>query len=139
MNLTIKNFKSWSTDDGGGYQFTLYDDKTKIAFVHNAGCGGCIDMTYVHPSYETLLNYHVASLPPITYEEDKFDCTIDLLMEELVSAYEVAKRMSKAAKKGILFRLNTDSKFSFRSLNTLDLDKAKTYLDKKFPQQYQLV
>jgi hypothetical protein len=96
-------------------------------------------MTYVHPSYETLLNYHVASLPQITYEEDKFDCTIDLLMEELVSAYEVAKRMSKAAKKGILFRLNTDSKFSFRTINTLDLDKAKAYLDKKFPQQYQLI
>lgn len=139
MNLTIKNFKSWSTDEGGGYQFSLYNDKTKIAHVHNAGFGGCIDMHYEDASYEAMLDAYVATLPPITYQEDKFDCTIDLLMEELVSAYEVAKRMSRAAKKGILFRLNTDDKFSFRSLNTLDLEKAKAYLDKKFPQQYQLV
>ena len=38
--LAIKGLKTWTTYDGGGYQFNLYRNNKKVAFVHEAGVGG---------------------------------------------------------------------------------------------------
>ena len=56
--FTIKNFKSWSSHDGGGYQFTLYVDGKKFAFVTNDGWGGPIDVKCIFASQlDSLVNY----------------------------------------------------------------------------------
>jgi hypothetical protein len=49
------------------------------------------------------------------------------------------KKLAKAKKKGTTFKLLTDGNGVFRTLNVLDVAKAKEYLDSKFPNQYQLI
>ena len=62
-----------------------------------------------------------------------------MYFDEIVNQYEMDKKLAKAKKKGTTFKLLTDGKGVFRTLNVLDLEKAKQYLDSKFPNQYQLI
>jgi hypothetical protein len=163
LKFTIKNLKTWSTHDGGGYQFSLYLNDKKFAFVHNDGNGGeveveCLDVDapkveistwtdkdgkvhgwHVTPHY-ALLSAYVKGLPKWeSYTGDLVHVTIGMFMDTLVNNYEFDKKLAKAKKKGIVFKLNTDSNRTFRSINTLDMDIALSYLNKKFPNAYQFV
>jgi hypothetical protein len=65
-----------------------------------------------------------------------FDHDTDTAIGILVEEYE----MSKHRKKGILFRLLTDSENAFRTITTHDMDKAVAFLDKQYGQgKYLLV
>ena len=136
---TIKSLKTWATDDGGDYQCTVYLDGKKLAYVHNDGNGGCLNIKYFDAVGEKTLSNHVAALPPMIYDGETLEYDADIFIEELVSAYEVEKKIVKAKKKGIVFRLLSDEKLTFRTINTLDHVKASTYLDKNFPSQYQII
>ena len=136
--FTIKNFKSWSSHDGGGYQFTLYVDGKKFAIVTNDGWGGPIDVDCIFKSQlQSLIDY--VSQFKCEYQGETFNKTLDIFMDELVSEYEMNKKLQRAKKKGITFKLLTDSKDVFRILNVLDMEKAKAYLDAKFPNNYQFI
>jgi hypothetical protein len=151
MSFEIKAFKTWSTHDGGGYQFNLYHNKKKFAFVHNDGNGGCIDITFAdgksHVDHETpnakIWQDHVKSLGKwkskwgITSNGTEwFDHDTDTAIGILVEEYE----MSKYRKKGILFRLLTDGEGTFRTIKTHDMDLAVNHLDKTFGKgKYELV
>jgi hypothetical protein len=163
LKFTIKNLKTWATHDGGGYQFSLYLNDKKFAFVHNDGNGGeveveCLDINapkveittwtdkegndhkwLVTPHY-ALLSAYVRGLPKWEcFSGDLEHVTIGIFMDELVNSYELDKKLAKAKKKGIVFKLNTDSKGTFRTINTLNMDIALSHLNKKFPNSYQLV
>ena len=150
MTFQIKAFKSWNTYDGGGYQFNLYHDKKKFAFVHNDGNGGCIDIEFSdgkhHMDHDTpnakIWNDHVKSLGQWKSKwgaingTEYFDYDTDTAIGLLVEEYEMAKHR----KKGILFKLLTDNEGSFRTINTHDMDVALAYLDKQFGKgKYELV
>ena len=164
-NFTIKGLKTWATYDGGGYQFNLYLDGKKFAWVHNDGNGGmisveCFDTTapkveingwfdkenniqhkfMATPNYAMLQNY-VKTLPQ--WEGilgEMMDMDVELWVEKLLQDYEWEKKLVKAKKKGTTFRLNTDNLNEFRAISTLDVAKAIQYLDKKFGNQnYQLI
>jgi hypothetical protein len=150
MTFQIKAFKSWSTHDGGGYQFNLYHNKKKFAFVHNDGHGGCIDIEFSDAPYPNwtdtqnakIWDDHVKSLGKWKSSfgaingVEWFDHTDDTAIGILVEEYE----MAKYRKKGILFKLLTDSEGSFRTINTHDMDEAVVYLDKQFGKgKYELV
>ena len=160
-NFTIKGFKTWATYDGGGYQFTLHLDGKKFAFVHNDGNGGdvqvdCFDINEpkveclstwddktifkATPNYALLHNY-VRSLPKWKGFDGKeeYTMTMGIWIDEIVNQYEMDKKLAKAKKKGTTFKLLTDGNGVFRTLNVLDVAKAKEYLDSKFPNQYQLI
>lgn len=163
LKFTIKNLKTWSTHDGGGYQFSLYLNDKKFAFVHNDGNGGdveveCLDIDapkveistwtdkdgnvhkwLVTPNY-ALLDAYVKGLPKWeSYTGDFVHETIGMFMDTLVNNYEFDKKLAKAKKKSIVFKLNTDSNRTFRTINTLDMNIALTYLNAKFPNAYQFV
>lgn len=144
MSFEIKAFKHWATDDGGGYQFNLYHNKKKFAFVHNDGNGGCIDIRFADANYP---HNHETPFAKIWFDHVKslgqwksdfgaingtewFDHDTDTAIGILVEEYE----MSKHRKKGILFRLLTDSDNAFRTIKTHDMDLAKTALDRQFGQ-----
>lgn len=135
-NFQIKAFKHWNTDDGGGYQFNLYLDKKKFAYVHNDGNGGCIDIRFENPANEAIWDDHVKSLGQWHSSfgaidgKEWFDHDTDTAIGILVKEYE----MSKHRKKGILFRLSDDSDNSFRTIKTHDMDLAVEHLDKTFGQ-----
>ena len=141
-NFQIKGFKDWATHDGGGYQFNLYHDKKKFAFVHNDGNGGMIEMQFTSDANEAIWDAYVKSLGQwkSSFGEingtEWFDHDTDTAIGILVEEYE----MSKYRKKGILFRLLEDSKNSFRTIKTHDMDLAVSHLDKTFGKgKYQLV
>jgi len=67
------------------------------------------------------------------------DTTADIFMDELVNEFEFAKKLAKAKKKGVTFRLLSDRSNVFRTLNVLDIDRAKQYLDQNFPNNYALI
>jgi hypothetical protein len=148
MNFTIKGFKTWNTDDGGGYQFNLYLDNKKFAYVHNDGNGGCIDLKFydtkwmggqytweespsliVWNKYVKSLGQWKSSFGAINGVE-WFDHSDDTAIGILVKEFE----MSKYRKKGILFRLLTDSEGSFRTIKTQDMELAMRELNKHFGQ-----
>jgi len=161
-NFTIKGLKTWASREGGGYQFNLYLDGKKFAWVHDDGNGGETDVTcfdeqssekvdcistwddktifQASPNYALLHNY-VRSLPKWKGFDGKeeYTMTMGIWIGELLQAYEMEKKLAKAKKKGITFKLLTDGEGVFRTLNVLDLEKAKQYLDSKFPNQYQLI
>ena len=69
MNFEIKGFKSWQTDDGGGYQFNLYRNGKKFAWVHNDGNGGCVDINF----YDTKImsgKYSYVESPSVKIWDD---------------------------------------------------------------------
>ena len=128
MKFDIKGFKTWSTHDGGGYQFNLYLDGKKFAFVHNDGNGGMIDIEFDHPKNEGIWNEYVASFGQWDCLGSMIDHDTDIVVDKLVNDYEMDKRR----KKGILFRLVKDGESTYRTINTLDIDIAKTQLAKQF-------
>ena len=149
MSFEIKAFKHWQTEDGGGYQFNLYHNKKKFAFVHNDGNGGCIDIRFADSDtnwkespFKTIWDDYVKSLGKwkSSFGEingvEWFDHDSDTAIGILVEEYE----MSKYRKKGILFRLLTDSEGSFRTITTHDMDVAVKHLDDTFGKgNYELV
>lgn len=139
MNLTIKSFKTWSTNDGGGYQFNLYKDGKKIAFVHNDGNGGEIQIDWLDEGAKKSIIEYVKSLSKIELGDVTIDSTVGILMDDLVNKHEWEKKLARHRKQGILFRLLSDPKESFRTIKTLDMDRAKAYLDKTYPNSYILV
>lgn len=142
MNFQIKSFKSWHTNDGGGYQFNLYLDGKKFAWVHNDGNGGCIDIQFSDANYPYITDTkngkiwgeYVKSLGQWKSEFgeingcDSFDHDTDTAIGLLVEQYEI----NKERKKGILFRLSTDAENAFRIIKTHDLDLATKQLNKMF-------
>jgi hypothetical protein len=142
MSFEIKAFKDWATHDGGGYQFNLYYNKKKFAFVHNDGNGGMIEMEFsdgkhhmdndtpngkIWDDYVKSLGQWKSSFGEINGTE-WFDYDTDIAIGKLVEEYEMAKHR----KKGILFRLVNDSENSFRTIKTQDADLAVNQLDKMF-------
>jgi hypothetical protein len=139
--FTIKNFKTWSTHDGGGYQFTLYYDGRKFAFVHNDGNGGWVEVNCENKEDQNRFDSFIDNLPKwkSSIDGSDMDMTSDIFMDELVNEYELAKKLAKAKKKGTTFKLLTDGKGMFRTLNVLDLTQARKYLDSQFPNNYTLI
>jgi hypothetical protein len=139
--FTIKNFKTWSTHDGGGYQFTLYYDGKKFAFVHNDGNGGWIEVDCYNKEDQKLFDDYISILPKwkSSIDGSEMNVTNDIFMDELVNEYELAKKLAKAKKKGTPFRLLTDKENMFRTLNVSDLSQAKQYLDSQFSEGYILL
>jgi hypothetical protein len=71
--------------------------------------------------------------------KEEYTMTMGIWIDEILQAYEMDKKLQKAKKKGTTFKLLTDGEGVFRTLNVLDLEKAKQYLDSKFPNQYKFI
>jgi hypothetical protein len=103
-------------------------DGKKFAFVHNDGNGGMIDIEFDHPKNEDIWDEYVASFGQWDCLGSMIDHDTDIVVDKLVNDYE----MNKRRKKGILFRLVKDGESTYRTINTLDIDIAKTQLAKQF-------
>ena len=139
--LTIKGLKTWETYEGGGYQFNLYRNNKKIAFVHEAGVGGCLYIDWSDEQAKADIEGYVKTLPKIQMEDMDLalSVTVDIFLDDLVSEYEWEKKLKRYRKQGILFRFLTDPEKSFRVLKTPDIEKAKEVLNRKYPNQFVLV
>lgn len=120
MEFTIKGLKEWRTHDGGGYQFTLLLDGKKIAFIHNDGNGGEIDIQECTKENREILTDYCLTLPKIKsyFSNEMVNVSVDIFLAGLVDSTVNAKRIASDRKKGLLFKLNTDTAdISYRILN----------------------
>lgn len=148
MDFEIKGFKDWQSNEGGGYQFNLYFNKRKFAWVHNAGEGGMIDMTFADSDstwkdspFKSIWDEYVKSLGQwkSSFSEDSYDYCTDTAIGEMVEQYEFAKVLKKARKKGVPFRLLADPPLEFSTVTTLDPVLAQKWLDDNYPNNYELL
>lgn len=148
MNFEIKGFKDWQSREGGGYQFNLLLDGKKFAWIRNDGNGGNIDITFADSDstwkdspFKTIWDEYVKSLGQwkSTFSDSEYDHCTDTALGEMVEKYEFAKALKKASKKGIPFRLLTDSPLEFSAVTTLDPVLAKKWLDENYPNNYELL
>ena len=138
-NFTIKGLKTWETYDGGGYQFNLYLDGKKFAWVDEQGHGGCMDVSYYAEGNQQILEDYVATMPEYDYCGITLKPSVEGWISRLLATHEHNKKIAKLRKKAILFRLKSDDQNNFRTLTTLDMNKAKAWLDKNHPDQYELI
>lgn len=140
MDFKIKGLKTWDTSDGGGYQFTLNVDGKKFAFVHNGGEGGPVDVEYFGVGSQARLEAHVASIPQYEFSGVSYTHNVETFLDQLLENFEKEKLLAKAKRKGTVFRLTTDDRGTFRTLQgCTELAKAKVWLDGKYPNQYQIL
>lgn len=147
MKFTIKGLKTWTSREGGGYQFNLYRDGKKFAFVHQDGNGGPTEFQFAdeeHPNsrgeFRVEFKQYCASLPYWTGHDGKpRPKDMDMAVAEMLDEHETQKQMARLRKKGILFRLSSDSPETIRTIGTLDLITAQKYLDQKHPGAYVLI
>ena len=137
--LTIKGLKTWDTYDGGGYQFNLYRNNKKVAFVHNAGDGGEMDIDWFLKEEEKSISEYVKTLPKWENQGFSGEMSVGIFLEELLEEQETEKWLNKQRKKGTLFRLTSDPDSTIRIMKTFDTGKAKESLDRKYPNQYVFV
>ena len=137
--LTIKGLKTWNTYDGGGYQFNLYRNNKKVAFVHNAGDGGEMDIDWFSKEEEKSISEYVKTLPNWENQGFSGEMSVGIFLEELLEEQETEKWLNKQRKKGTLFRLSSDPDSTIRIMKTFDMGKAKESLDRKYPNQYVFV
>jgi hypothetical protein len=139
MNLTIKSLKTWIAREGYGYQYNLYEDGKKIAFVNNDGNGGQMDIDFADGKrrgwgspIEARINAYIATLEAYFYGGKFNEHNIETFLDEVLEAYESNKALVKAKKKGITFRLADDALSVIRTIITFDLEKAKNILDSTY-------
>jgi hypothetical protein len=145
MKLTIKKFQTMRTLDGGGYSYDLHIDGVKAAFVIDEGHGGMVMAQWYDRSLEPAFNAHVASLPPKPVDPNAeqwvkdmhpkgFETVTDeMVFEDLAADYELEKKLRSKCKKMTCFRLPSDARGEFRTLNSPYSPKAKEWILKKYP------
>lgn len=139
MQLTIKGLKTWQTNDGGGYQFNLYHEGKKTAFVHNGGYGGCLEVTFYDKDFEASIRAFVSTLPDWEAYGVTGKMDLDMYLCHLLEDYETQKILTRLRKKSTPFRLLTDDKAVIRSVGTTDINLAKAVLEADHPNNYILL
>lgn len=107
-DYSVKNYKPFSSPDGGGFNVTLYRGTQRIANVHNGGYGGCFDWHWLVHGESQRLVAHVTTLP----EEEadlggktfSYKLDIDGFVDKLISDHVDRKAMRALIKKhGFVF------------------------------------
>lgn len=134
MEFTVKNIKTFRGMEGTGYNATLYLDGKKFAEVLDDAHGGEVNIDCFNKDDYAILSNYVLTLPKWKsgFSKEMYDMTVGLFVENMINKILDAKKLEKAKKKGICFKLNTDNKNTFRTINTHDMAIAVNHLDKQF-------
>jgi len=100
MRYDVKNVKSWKTEDGGGFQASLYLDGKKLGQVTDHGWGGGIEFNLEDGAQEALTEF-CKTLPEETspFSNDSKSPDIDSFICSLLDRSETKKRMVQELKK----------------------------------------
>jgi hypothetical protein len=134
MEFTVKNIKTFRGMEGIGYNATLYLNDKKFAEVLDDAHGGEVNIECFNKDDYAILSNYVLTLPKWKsgFSEEMYDMTVCLFVENMINKILDAKKLEKAKKKGICFKLNADSKNTFRTINTHDMAIAVNHLNKQF-------
>ena len=116
MSYSVKNVKTFASREwgpNGGFTCTLYNGKTKVATVFEAGDGGEMDVTYVSEDAEKEFAKSFEGKVDSSYGTDtKYDD--GMMICELVGIYEVNKTFKRKCKKQTLYKLVGDDEETYR-------------------------
>jgi hypothetical protein len=104
--LEVKNVKSFVGREGYGYNASLYYKGKRVAFVIDDASGGCIDCQWQDSAAEAEIMQLVKDLPEQDFEGMMIKPNLDIIIGELVDAYENSKRTHRLRKDHVLFRHN---------------------------------
>jgi hypothetical protein len=111
MNIELKNIKhaEFASEETACFSATVYIDGEKVGDVHNDGRGGC--NMYSPWSIADRINAYAVTLPKIVDTEMKgedglafqYQPDADTLVDELLTAWLVAKDLRRALKSKLLY------------------------------------
>lgn len=166
MEYTLQGIKTFRGTDGQGLNATLYRDGIKVAFVIDAGCGGDVDWQWFdrQAPRETVHSVNSQGTPftiQCTPEEAKlyeflrgktwkFDKSFGLgerdiqispsyFIAELANDTINENRFKRLCKSKTVFRLKTDEKDCWRTLNAPFDKRVKDLIVRKFGDQIESI
>lgn len=124
----IKKFKSFIGNEGHGFNADLYMDGQKACFVLDDASGGGMQYQWVNRDFEKKFREYIKALPVEPLKPDAEDwekkawpngreVSDDCFMGALVDRHETFARLSRKAKKSIVFSLPKNKKGEYYSVN----------------------
>lgn len=104
-DFKVNGLKTWDTSDGGGYQGNLMYKGKKVAYFHQGGFGGEIEVRYESRESEKIVAEYCNSRGKVKseYNEDlEFDFDDQWLVPEVVDRAELLSRIKRNCKKKTL-------------------------------------
>lgn len=120
---SIMGLKTFPTDDGGAFHFTLCLNGKKVLTVQNGGYGGPNEYHAIMPKGTSAEVWGKAQRERVTtltdhakkaLNDDGFEIK-DTFICHLLDAYENDKRFKRMCKTQVLFRIKGDKKGEYRS------------------------
>lgn len=148
FELTTKNYKTFETRSGGGYNCTVYINGESFCHAHDAGRGGCIEYQPVEATADATKKMreeikrcekHYRELPEFARYKDSVEL-FDLVLAHILTMVEVEKeekRLKKLMKRRILYTTSKSKAGEFFKTTEfktpVDLQTGKTHLREELP------
>ncbi len=106
-DFTVKGLKTWQTDDGGGYQGDLLYKGKKVAYFHQGGYGGEIEVRYENKEAEKAVTAYCETQDKIKSElikgkEIEWDFSDEWLIPAVLERTELLKTVKRHCRKKTL-------------------------------------
>jgi hypothetical protein len=129
--------------EGSGFNASIYADGKKVLDLIDEGNGGALHVYAIGEEgrrVEKELKALCATLPKDKAYGIEIDVDADIYLDELVNEAQFQAKLARLRKKATPFVLpGEDPSVGYRTINTPDVEKAKAFLDKKFPSGYTLI
>lgn len=128
-DYAIKNVKTYSGREGGGYQATLYRFGARVGTVVDYGDGGCADFHIEGVSHDLVIGELDAIARQLHPEFASLEDISELAIDALINAYE----NDKASKKAVVFKKSADDEaiYSVKLGTDITRDYATRYIYSK--------
>ena len=110
--FSCKNLRSWEARNGIGYQYDLCFEGMKIAFVHEEGVGGEIEVKYLDPTIEDRLTQYVKTLPPVDLVGQQLACSVGVFLGQIADNYETEQKLKRTCKTKTLVVIDDQKGYS---------------------------
>jgi hypothetical protein len=122
----------WASEETTCMKAELWIRGKKAADVNNDGRGGGTNIWFNDQVLEKEFSAFCESQPPEEYmwkgEKHSIKMTMEYFVDDLVEEYEYKKKLARALKKHLCFRLPTDPKNDFRQVNRPDSPEIRKWL-----------
>lgn len=141
MILTLKNLKTWDSEDGGGHSCTVYVDGQRAFTAENEGWGGPNLYTPIGKGGQALLDAAEAwakAQPEITFTVEgnqsyTIENSLDLTIGTLISAALVEKRERQLCRNKTIFTVPGDPAGQYRTFNCPYDGRVKKEVYRRYP------
>ena len=130
---SVKGLKSWQAREGIGYQYSLCENGKKVAFVHDEGRGGEIEIDFKDPAARERFDAFLATLP---LEKNSFTGEMDPVRDwgfvaELADTHEQDQRFKRQCRTKTLIVLKSNEPDQYTIYKRSFDAEFKALLEKK--------